>query len=408
MQKYVRKVCGLMAIAALLGALAFVLACGGDEPDEPESDPTATAMSQPEATATPQPTPAPRPTATAVPQPRATATPQPTPAPRPTATAVPQPTPIPQPTPTPEPDPTPTPEPASNLAGLVLNAETLGQQVVEGLSQEEAACVEGSLGGLLYQFFLEAAFTELITSGQSEAAGEFFGCLTPENVVHLGSAMLDYQAGGRAAQEQSCLTGVYLEHPDFMYRRLGMEPPSGLVTPAGGGHSIVMEMVSCLQPAGQIQLLNQFAVSMRSLGAATGAEIVDALDESGQTCLSEGLSETEHAALLDTQFNTFFDTAEALGDCVPEDVTEIYIAFVDGAVEGGLNEEATSCIAELAQTHAPFMARLTLKPGQSEETIPVATQIHYARDTAALLRCLNLDSRMPAVMNAAFAQPFLQ
>ncbi len=406
MQYYVRKISTLIAVAALLGAMAFILACGGDEEDETEPDTTATAMSQPEATS--QPTRTPRPTATAVPQPRATATPQPTPAPRPTATAVPQPTSIPQPTPTPEPDPTPTPEPASNLAGLVLNAETPGQRIVDRLSREEAACVEDTLGGLLYKFFLEEAFTDLITSGESEASGGFFGCLTPENVVHLGSAMLDYQAGGRAAQEQSCLTGVYLEHPDFMYRRLGMEPPSGLVTPAGGGHSIVMEMVSCLQPAGQIQLLNQFAVSLRSLGAATGAEIVDALDESGRTCLSDGLSATDHSALLDARFNTFPDAAEALGECVPEDVTDIYIAFVDGAVEGGLNEEATSCVAELAQTHAPFMARLTLKPGQSEETVPVATQIRYARDTAALTRCLNLDSRMPAVMNAVFSQPFLQ
>ena len=67
MQYYVRKISALLAVAALLGAMAFVLACGGDEPEEPEPEPTATAMSQPEATATSQPTRAPRPTATAVP-----------------------------------------------------------------------------------------------------------------------------------------------------------------------------------------------------------------------------------------------------------------------------------------------------------------------------------------------------
>jgi len=402
MQCYFRKISGLMAIVALVGAMAFILACGGEETVEPEPDPTATAVSQPQPTSTPQPTSAPRPTATAVPQPRSTATPQPTPMPQPTST------PGPVPTSTSAPEPTPTPEPAPTLAGLVLSAETLGQQIVEGLSQEEAACVEGSLGGLLYQFFLEAAFTELITSGQSEASGEFFECLSPENVVHLGSAMFDYQAGGRAPQEQSCLTGVYLEHPDFMYRRLGMEPPADLVTPAGAGHSIVMEMVGCLEPAGKISLMNQFAVSLRSLGSATGTDIVDALGESERTCLSEGLSEADHAALLDARFDTFPDVAEALGDCAPEDVTDIYIVFANGAVEGGLNEEAKSCARALGQTYAPFIARLARVPGQSEETVPIATRIHLAQDTAELTRCFNMDPRMPAIMNAAFAQPFLQ
>lgn len=399
-----------MAIAALVGAMAFILACGGEETAEPEPEPTATAV--PQATATAQPTPAPRPTDTAVPEPQATAAPQPTPIPQPTPT--PEPTATPDPTATPKPEPTPTPEPTPEpphaLAGLVLNAETLGQQVMDGVSPEEAACVEDSLGGLIYQFFLEAPFTELITSGQTRAAGQFFSCLTPESVVHLGSAMLDFQAGGRAPQEQSCLVDVFLEHPDFMYRRLGVEPPADLVTPAGAGHSIVMEMVGCLEPAGKIRFLNQLAVSLRSLGGATGAEIVDALGDTGRTCLSEGLSETEHAALLDTRFNTFPDVAEALGDCVPEDVTDIYITFADGAVEGGLNEEARSCAIALAETHAPFLARLARNPvpDQSEEDLPIATRIHYAQDTAALIGCFNKDSRMQSVMNAAFAEPFLR
>lgn len=240
MQNRLRKITGLMAIVAIVAAMAFVIACGGEETAEPE--PTATAVSEPQATATPRPTPAPQPTATALPQP--TATPQPTPVPQPT------PTPQPEPTPTPKPEPTPTPEPAHGLAGLVLNAETPGQRVMDGVSPEEAACVEESLGGLLYQFFLEVPFTELITSGESEAAGQFFYCLAPESVVHLGSAILAFQSGQLASQEQSCLVDIYLENPDAMYRWLGMEPPADLVTSGEDADSVAMEIAECRESAG--------------------------------------------------------------------------------------------------------------------------------------------------------------
>ena len=244
MKIYLRKISLFMAIAALVGAMAFVLACGGEETVEPEPEPTATATPRPQATATPKPTSTPRPTATATPRPRATATPLPTPRPQPTST------PEPAPTATPEPEPTPTPEPVSGLAGLVLNAETLSQQIMDGVSEEEAACIEDSMHELVYQFFLEAPFAELIISGESKPAGAFFGCLTPENVVHLGSAIEEFQAGGYTPQEKACLVGIYLENPDAMYRWLGMEPPADLVTAGDDADSVTMELAECRETAG--------------------------------------------------------------------------------------------------------------------------------------------------------------
>ena len=244
MKIYLRKISLFMAIAAVMAAMAFVIACGGEETVEPEPEPTATATPRPQATATPKPTSTPQPTATATPRPRATATPQPTPTPQPTST------PEPAPTATPKPEPTPTPEPVSGLAGLVLNAETLSQQIVDGLSQEEAACIEDSMHELVYRFFLEAPFAELIISGESKPAGAFFGCLTTENVVHLGSAMEEFKDGGYTPQEKSCVVTVYLENPDAMYRSLGMEPPADLGTAEGDADSVAMEIAECRESAG--------------------------------------------------------------------------------------------------------------------------------------------------------------
>ena len=101
------------------------------------------------------------------------------------------------------------------------------------------------MSSLVYQFFLESPFTKLITSGESRAAGQFFGCLTPENVVHLGSAMEEFQAGGYAPQEKSCLVDVYLKNPDAMYRWLGMEPPADLITSGDDADSVTMQIAEC-------------------------------------------------------------------------------------------------------------------------------------------------------------------
>ena len=128
---------------------------------------------------------------------------------------------------------------------MVLTAETPSQQVIDGLSPEEAACIEDSLSSLVYQFFLESPFTQLITSGESKAAGQFFGCLTPENVVYLGSAMEEFQAGGYTPQERSCLVDVYLANPDAMYRWLGMEPPADLSTSGDDADSVAMQIAEC-------------------------------------------------------------------------------------------------------------------------------------------------------------------
>ena len=101
---------------------------------------TVKAVSDPELTPTPTPTPIPTPTPTPIPEPTPTPIPTPTPTPipiptptpipipTPTPIPIPTPTPIPEPTPTPIPEPTPTPipEPTLTLEGSDRNDTLIG------------------------------------------------------------------------------------------------------------------------------------------------------------------------------------------------------------------------------------------------------------------------------------------
>ena len=102
-----RKLKAVVAVAFVALVLAALLGCG--------SDPTATAIPEPTATAvpaSPTPTASPEPTAAAAPtEVTPTASPEPAPEPEPTATATPEPAATPEPTPTATPEPTPTAAP---------------------------------------------------------------------------------------------------------------------------------------------------------------------------------------------------------------------------------------------------------------------------------------------------------
>ena len=171
---------------------------------------------------------------------------------------------------------------------------------------------------MLYQFFLEAPFTELITSGQTQAAGQFFGCLTPESVVHLGSAMLDFQAGGYSPQEKSCLVDIYLENPDAMYRWLGMEPPAGLVTTRGDEDSVDYgdRRMSGIRRVDRAAVL--FTGSLPSLCGATDAQIGNAVSDVEWRRMTGGRF---LAPTIDTSKNPF----ASLGRLLPEKVRPLIL-----------------------------------------------------------------------------------
>ena len=205
-------------------ALAVVVACTGG--DDPEPTPT-----QPPATATQTPAPA-----TQTPAP-ATATPTPTPEPTPTATPSPAPATA---TPTPEAAP-----PTLSMRDFVVDASTTGQDLLDRLSEEEDACIKAAFGDAVYEL-LRGTPLLAATGSDSSAAAPLFACLTEENVVLAGTAFLSAAAGGYGDESRVCITDLMLEHPNFIYERLGFEWTGEQRTEA---HVIILAFYDCLTDA---------------------------------------------------------------------------------------------------------------------------------------------------------------
>ena len=188
----IRSMGAIAPLTGLFGLLIFAAACGGDDP-----------------TATPEPTPVP------------TATTNPTPEPTPEAT--------PEPTPEATPEPTDAPEATGSLMDFKLTTATTGQDMVDLLSEEEVSCIESAYGSGVFQILLSTPI--LAAASDPAAATPLFRCLTPENVVLIGIAFLDAQAGGWDDESRACITEIGVGHPDAVFVRLGLQLGEDPLTP---------------------------------------------------------------------------------------------------------------------------------------------------------------------------------
>ncbi len=95
---------------------------------------------------------------------------------------------------------TPTPEaaqPVGSMEDFVVDASTTGEDLIDRLSDEETVCIE-TFGDFIFDIFQG---TVLMSGGTDPtAAVPLFNCLTHDNIVLLGAALLDAQAGGRTAE----------------------------------------------------------------------------------------------------------------------------------------------------------------------------------------------------------------
>ena len=138
------------------------------------------------------------------------------------------------PTPVPEatPHPTATPTPVT-LAELRISEESTVGQLVALLSASERMCIEERFGAESF-----AAMQEVPLAIVPDGAGQIpLDCLTTENAIDTGMALLDWEAGGLSDSSRICVRDVVSESP-FV---LGIgEPPA--VPAAAFGRALQMQL----------------------------------------------------------------------------------------------------------------------------------------------------------------------
>ena len=325
------------AIAVTLVITALAAACGGD--DDPEPTPAATTAPAATPTATPTPPPA-TPTPTPTPPP-ATPTPTPTPPP-PTAT----------PTPT-EAPPLSATQPAEGLSSLVLTPATTGKDIMDRISEAEAACVRAAFGEVIYQILLGTPIL-LAAGSDPAAAAPMFSCLTIENIVTLGVSFIAAQAGGWEAETRACMIGVGLEHPDAVLIGLGM-PASTEASDAAPAHPAFLEFYGCMTVLEKVDYLLNYQEVIDSMTTAEH-DLIGAIPEADAACIRDALSDDEYNTLLAGTVHEAFDVSDAVADCITDEGYVQAFVTITVTTTGELTAGTRACLADFARAHPHYTA----------------------------------------------------
>ena len=277
-----------------------------------------------------------------------------TPTPAPTATPTPMPTSTPEPTATPEPTtPAPDAQMAGGLESLVITPATTGKDLIDALSEEEAACIKTAFGDAIYQIMLA---TPLMMAGADPgAAAPLFGCLATENIVRLGVSFLGAQAGGWSDESRQCIVEAGLRHPAAIFVRLGLDTGE---EPIDASETLAynVEIYDCLNNEEKKTFTLAFWMGADSQVSATGSDIIELLSVSEVKCVRDGLSEEEFAAMAAARPLQAVSIGSSVSDCIePETTINIFTHGIQWAL-GGATEETLSCLEDFARRTPIFVA----------------------------------------------------
>ena len=283
----------------------------------------------------------------------------PTPAPEPTATSAPPATPPPTSTPVPPPatnTPEPEEEPAAMnpLEQLVITPTTTGSELFGLLSEEETNCIKSNIGEAFFGLMMDAPIAQ--ASANPDAAAPIFGCIQEDNLVLIGVAFMDAQAGGWEEETRQCITAVGREHPNAIYVRLGLAYQGDSATDASETNLYNLQVYECMSNQEKKELTLALWIGVDQHAQATGADIVGLLSEQEVNCVMQDLSAEEMAAVAAAKPLEAVTIANRVIHCInPETNVEIFVKGLEwGLAE--FSEESVECLRQFAKDQPQYMA----------------------------------------------------
>ncbi len=274
------------------------------------------------------------------------ATPEPTSAPPATSA----------PTPEPTPESTAPPEAPASLRDFTVTTATTGKDLMDLLTDDETSCIEGAFGSGVFQIL---PTTLLLSAGSDpSAAAPLFQCRTPANVVLVGIAFLDAQAGGWDDESRACITEIGLGHPEAVFVRLGLQLGPEPIEPAETlAHNV--QIYECLTDDEKKAFTVSLWTGLDRNATATGNDILALLSESEAACVRESLSAEDFEIMVAAQPLQAVSTGATAANCIdPETNFKIFANGIQWSI-GGVTDESLSCLENFARTNPAFVALLS-------------------------------------------------
>lgn len=265
----------------------------------------------------------------------------------------PEPTPTPSPTPTATPTPTqpPSEQPAGNLEDFVITPASTGQDLLDRISEAERECLRNAFGEAVYGIM--SAVPLLQEDADPAQAAPLIGCLRLDNTVLFGVAYLDAVVGGWTPGTRACMTAVAREHPEAVFRGLGLEPPTEVS--AGATQPYLLQIYACMNDVERVQYLIRVQAAADAK-TSVEANIVGVVPVSEGKCIRGALSSAEYIRLLQSTVSSAFLSSTAVSDCISEESYGLIFTSINDTLIEGLSETTRSCLTDFLQEHPDYAA----------------------------------------------------
>ena len=318
--------------------------------------------------------------------------------PAPTATPVPTATPTAMPTPTATPAPvamaTPTPistavQPSLSLRNFVLDGSTTGGDFIDRISEQESACIEEAVGDAVYQAMLGIPL--LAATGDSWGAAPLFDCLSTENAVLFGVALLDAAAGGRSEGTRMCIADFALERPELIYDRLGLEWPREGGSHGTGPRTVILGFYNCMTGRERADALINLYTALDAASLVSGEDLVALLPDPEATCVRDALSEEEYGVLVSATPLRAAGLGVIATDCLTLDSVAAFFVIATEGVLGDISDASVECIGDFVLNRHGQLPIFAAYLNDRSLPFSSADLMEVAEGGFELFDCLNED-----------------
>ena len=276
-----------------------------------------------------------------------------------------------------------------SLEGFMVTSATLGGELADAVSGDEASCLEEEIGDSAYQSFRAAPLAE---SGRDTAnVRAVFECLTEDNFLIYGAGVTQVWAGGWSAETQACSIALAREHPEFVYIRIGLEEE---VTTAHEADVYLPDFYDCLNDEEKIAFVLQTFSGPGSMGTSGLMEILAFIPESEASCILDTVGVTREQLPQRMQADAgggfVSEIVSAAATCISQD-TSVNIFVADtGRALGGLSDQSQTCLRAFGMEHYHFL-ELVAGGEAAAQAMPAAVAAEIADDGFRMVQCFNDD-----------------
>ena len=280
------------------------------------------------------------------------------------------------------------------MRDFVVDASTTGKDLVDRLSEEEVACIKAAVGDAVFTLLQSVP---LLSAGTDAAsAAPLFNCLTQENVVLLGAAFIDAQAGGRSPETRECIADLSLQHPEVIYLRLGLQREGEQTVPAAQTDNVILQFLNCLTDVERVEYLVRLYSALDGASLLTGTDIIALLPESEEACVREGLSADQYNTLLaSTPLQAALIAAPVAACLGGESVASLLVASTAGAI-GEIADESASCMREFIGERPDYVLLLAASMTDAS-SVSSSEFIEIGSSGLELMSCLT-DEELSGVL----------